>query len=172
LSSVSIEAIDLMRRLLTNKEDRLSCRRYRDNDIRGRRTPFFVFPNDADDIKAHPFFEDIPWENLHLTTPPWLPAIKRDQDPAKWFDDEDQILKDNSELDADFNEPTAGLANGDAPIKRPRDKILRDPVTAPMALEARKATAFLGYEYRRPELRRRTSSRCCFSRGPVFENCL
>jgi hypothetical protein len=34
--------------------------------------------------------------------------------------------------------------------KRPRDIILRDAATGPSALEARKAGAFLGYEYRQP----------------------
>jgi len=36
--------------------------------------------------------------------------------------------------------------------KRPRDKILRDPITAPIALKVRKQNGFLGYEYRRPEV--------------------
>lgn len=34
--------------------------------------------------------------------------------------------------------------------KRPRDIILRDPLLGPTALEARKRTAFLGYDYRQP----------------------
>lgn len=34
--------------------------------------------------------------------------------------------------------------------KRPRDMVLRDPVTGPEALEIRKASAFLGYDYRQP----------------------
>ncbi|EXJ91391.1 hypothetical protein A1O1_04503 [Capronia coronata CBS 617.96] len=36
--------------------------------------------------------------------------------------------------------------------KRPRDMILRDPITGSEALEIRKASAFLGYDYRQPIL--------------------
>ncbi|OAP61947.1 hypothetical protein AYL99_04150 [Fonsecaea erecta] len=37
-------------------------------------------------------------------------------------------------------------------MKRPRDIILRDPVTGPPALETRKLGAFMGYEYRQPTM--------------------
>ena len=54
---------------------------------------FFVCINDAEDIKSHPFFQGIGWDTLHLSRPPWIPRIKEGQDIAKYFDDEDQILK-------------------------------------------------------------------------------
>lgn len=39
-----------------------------------------------------------------------------------------------------------------APAKRARDKILRDPVAGPVALEVRKRNAFLGYTWHRSDL--------------------
>ena len=46
-------------------------------------------PNDADDIKAHPFFRDINWDDLlhKRVTPPFLPTIKNASDTT-WFDTE------------------------------------------------------------------------------------
>lgn len=39
-----------------------------------------------------------------------------------------------------------------APAKRARDKILRDPVAGPVALEVRKRNAFLGYTWHRSDV--------------------
>ena len=44
-------------------------------------------PNDAEDIKAHPYFKDVDW-NKYLKkeiTPPFVPKLKNDQD-LKYFD--------------------------------------------------------------------------------------
>ena len=75
-------------RLLAEKEVGLCSRRYVQNkyqnaeffgtkastssrnavfqDMKGR----FIYPDVAVDIKAHPFFRSIDWQNLHLMTPP------------------------------------------------------------------------------------------------------
>ncbi|KAF2436111.1 kinase-like protein [Tothia fuscella] len=211
LPPVSHSAIDLISSLLTEKETRLSCRRYKDNDLwharRGRPiasraartstsgTPYFVFDNDAEDIKNHSFFKGVEWSEMHLSRPPWMPVIGRDQSIARWFEDESEIVDSSGEGGTSDNPiptpptiavtpatdnmiPTPSPATAqigtckqpeatatsssisqdqDEPKqhvkekKRPRDKILRDPDMAPTALAERKAKAFLGYTYRRPE---------------------
>ncbi|KAK8236888.1 serine/threonine-protein kinase cbk1 [Phyllosticta capitalensis] len=134
LEPVSYNAIELITLLLTDKEDRLSSPRYKENNfhpqpfprhqrhrsfgMRGTGAGFsyrtssvpqtaaygepsaqrqhprvnFVFPDDAVQIKAHPFFCGIRWERLHLEPPPWVPQIRHGQDLTKYFDDEHQIL--------------------------------------------------------------------------------
>jgi protein-serine/threonine kinase len=104
---VTNQAIDLINSLLTDKEHRLSCRRYRDNDMSTRSqesgvrrpmtrfptaAPYFIVADDAEDIKAHSFFRGVVWEEMHLSRPPWIPTIKRDQSLAKWFEDESEIM--------------------------------------------------------------------------------
>jgi protein-serine/threonine kinase len=72
LMPVSRNAIDLMMRLIEERQDRLSAKRYRENDwvLRDRAagarrnrnvntTGHIVFPSDAEDIKSHPFFRNI-----------------------------------------------------------------------------------------------------------------
>jgi protein-serine/threonine kinase len=160
LSPVSEQAINLIARLLTNKEDRLSCRRYRDNDLRGRRNgrvssryPYFVHPCDAEDIKSDTWFHNIPWNNIQHSVPPWIPSVKRDQDLAKWFEDEDQILGTSDNIGGEETEPSLGQEKlkSKTPAKRARDKILRDPVSGPVALEVRRRNAFLGYTWHRSD---------------------
>ena len=95
-------------RLLTEKEHRLCSRKYIQNDYYrakrlGTRTSpslenavfqdakgYFVYPNDAEDIKVHPFFHGIDWQNLHLMTPPEIPNVKNRLD-TKYFDQEGPI---------------------------------------------------------------------------------
>lgn len=99
---VPADAIDLMTRLLQDKEYRLSSPKYRLNDClrpsakkdffylinelnrdyRGN----FVFPDDAADIKAHPFFRNIHWAGLHLQKPPFIPKVRNWKD-TRFFDD-------------------------------------------------------------------------------------
>ncbi|KAL4896098.1 kinase-like domain-containing protein [Aspergillus ambiguus] len=97
---VSSEAIDLISNLLHEKEYRLSCAKYRTNDYRSvprhlfcnvdipSQNPegFYVYPDDAVDIKAHPFFHDTRWEDLHRTPPPFIPRVKGWED-TRYFDD-------------------------------------------------------------------------------------
>lgn len=47
--------------------------------------------------------------------------------------------------------PPAKKGKKDKQKKRPRDRLLRDPKTAKLVMEARKKSAFLGYTYRRPK---------------------
>ncbi|KAB5580697.1 kinase-like protein [Coniochaeta sp. 2T2.1] len=55
-------------------------------DFSGR----YVFPNDAEDIKAHKWFRGIPWDRLHQLQPPFVPRI-RSVDDTHYFDEEDEI---------------------------------------------------------------------------------
>lgn len=110
---VTRNAIDLMMRLLEDKEYRLSARRYQDNDLVIRNkvlrtrhmrnfhcTGQIVFSNDAEDIKNHPFFRNIQWHTLHLTRPPFIPRVHGSQPITKYFDDEAEIMSASDHLDS------------------------------------------------------------------------
>lgn len=105
---VSRRCRDLMASLITDKEYRLCSKRYcmkdltssawyspsagsgtgssckmRNCDFAGR----FVFPYDAEDIKAHKWFRSIPWERLHELRPPLIPQLRSVED-TRYFDGE------------------------------------------------------------------------------------
>lgn len=99
--------------LLEERQGRLSAKRYRENDwilrdkTMGTRryrhlndTGHIVFPNDAEDIKAHPFFRHIQWSTLHLTRPPFVPRVHGGQPITKYFDDEAEIMSASDHLDS------------------------------------------------------------------------
>ncbi|OMJ74398.1 hypothetical protein SteCoe_26695 [Stentor coeruleus] len=54
---ISPEAVDLILKLLRDPNDRLGCR-------------------GVDEIKAHPFFKNIDWENIRNTNAPYIPEIR------------------------------------------------------------------------------------------------
>ncbi|GLB02587.1 hypothetical protein AtubIFM57258_003945 [Aspergillus tubingensis] len=100
---VSAEAIDLINNLLQEKEHRLSSNKYRVNDSVTFRLAakhplysmdprnknyrgFYVYPNDATDIKSHPFFCCINWNEIHQSMPPFIPKVKGWED-TRYFDD-------------------------------------------------------------------------------------
>ncbi|KIW05724.1 uncharacterized protein PV09_03581 [Verruconis gallopava] len=101
--------------------------------IRNQESRFTV-----EQIKGHEFFRTargFDWDNLPRTRPPWIPALQRhNDDVARWF------------------EPASQIGSLEEKHKRPRDKILRDPVCGPIAMEIRKRTAFLGYTFRRSDI--------------------
>ena len=116
--------MDLMSRLLRSKELRLCSPKYANNDrvistnrclsrtIRqtnqhytGSRAPLqFAYPDDAEDIKAHPFFYGIRWNSLHKDTPPFIPHVQHDV--AEYFEPEKDLLTDmsNDESDSEYEE--------------------------------------------------------------------
>lgn len=121
---VSRNAIDLIMRLLEERQDRLSTKRYRENDwvlrdkatgtrrVRNLMGPgHIVFPNDAEDIKSHPFFRNIQWSALHMTRPPFVPRVHNGQSITKYFDEEHEILSASDHLDSSSYE-----AMGDVPV--------------------------------------------------------
>ncbi|EGC46466.1 serine/threonine protein kinase cbk1 [Histoplasma capsulatum var. duboisii H88] len=105
---ISAEAIDLIGQMLQEKEYRLCSRKYMLNDyVHSKRLPggllnwpsdkqstnyqgYYVYPDDAGDIKDHPFFKGIRWEELHYRKPPFVPKVKNWED-TKYFEDEDPI---------------------------------------------------------------------------------
>jgi hypothetical protein len=47
---------------------------------------YYVYPNDAADIKIHPFFRGIRWQELHMCQPPMVPRVRNWED-TRYFDD-------------------------------------------------------------------------------------
>jgi protein-serine/threonine kinase len=100
-------ALDLMQGILTDKDVRLSSRQYRQNEAArvGRRpsnpmTPQakHVYPNGSEEIKAHEFFHGIPWAHMHLKSPPFVPRVRQKQSITKYFEDEKDIVSEESSL--------------------------------------------------------------------------
>lgn len=175
---------DLVFRLLQEPEIRLSTGQYWHNDwvqlderhcmeadknsrdYAGRH----VYSNDAEDIKRHPFFNNIPWGHLQAMAAPWDPCAKPG-DLTQWFDSELEIL--GTEDEGAAAPPALGASEETEALisqlvdgkhdsiakpsrkaetkKRARDKVLRDPKMMETVMEARKKGAFLGYTYRRPK---------------------
>jgi protein-serine/threonine kinase len=101
------DVIDLMQAILTDKEIRLSSRQYRQQEPRmGRRISNppaatqakHVYANDGDEIKAHRVFRDIPWSRMHLCSPPFVPRIREKQSITKYFEEEKDIVTDESSM--------------------------------------------------------------------------
>lgn len=100
--------MDLINRILQEKEHRLCSKKYLLNDYQhSKRRPGqlitspankhskdyqgnYVYADDAADIKAHPFFQGLSWDRLHLTRPPFVPDVKS-RDDTKYFDEEEPI---------------------------------------------------------------------------------
>jgi protein-serine/threonine kinase len=49
-----------------------------------------VYSYDAEDLKAHKWFRGIPWDRLHLITPPFVPQISSVED-THYFEEEEPI---------------------------------------------------------------------------------
>jgi hypothetical protein len=141
---VSRDAIDLMMKLLEERQDRLSAKRYRENDwvlrdkaVGTRRvrnlnvTGHIVYPNDAEDIKSHPFFRNIQWSTLHMTRPPFVPRVHGGQPITKYFDDENEIMSGSDHLDSSSYEAVEGLAVPDLAALLPEDEVT--PIAMPCA---------------------------------------
>ena len=64
--TLSEEAEDLINKMINNQEERLG-------------------KNGIEEIKAHPFFKDIDWDNIRNTKAPFIPDIKNDYD-TKYFE--------------------------------------------------------------------------------------
>lgn len=130
---VSFDAMELINSLLQEKEHRLCSKRYRLNDYQhSKRTPgqliarradphaqdyqgTYVYPDDASDIKAHPFFRRISWDRLHLTRPPFVPDVSG-LDDTKYFDEEEPI--------SDVDDAASQSYLGDASDEETGDAVL------------------------------------------------
>ncbi|KAL4810895.1 hypothetical protein BDV18DRAFT_165371 [Aspergillus unguis] len=112
---VSAEAIDVINSLLQEKEFRLSSNKYKVNDAVTARPSkcffykpdgtnqnyqgLYVYPNDAADIKSHPFFRGINWEEIHRMSPPFIPKVRGWED-TRYFED-GEYLTDHDEESSD-----------------------------------------------------------------------
>lgn len=75
---------------------------------------FFVYPDDADDIRNHPFFYGIPWDNMQDYNPPFVPRVQSWED-TKYFDDEGPI----SDIDSATSEDSMQAVRLETPILNP-----------------------------------------------------
>lgn len=114
--------MDLINSLLQEKEHRLCSKQYRQNDYqltqlvagqmvsaRANRESqdyqgYFVYANDASDVKKHPFFHNLSWDRLHLSRPPFVPDVKG-RDDTRYFDEEEPVS------DADDASTTCSVAD-------------------------------------------------------------
>lgn len=55
-----------------------------------------MYANGAEEIKSHKFFQGIPWSQMHLVQPPFVPRVKENQSITKYFEDEKDIVTDDS----------------------------------------------------------------------------
>ncbi|KAL3478128.1 hypothetical protein BJX99DRAFT_115123 [Aspergillus californicus] len=117
---VSAEAIDLINSLLQEKEFRLSCNKYKANDMLTSRPSkcFFykpeassqnhqghhVYPNDATDIKTHAFFRGINWEDIHRMSPPFVPKVRGWEDTRYFEDGEYPSDHDDESTDSEVDQ--------------------------------------------------------------------
>jgi protein-serine/threonine kinase len=68
----------------------------------------FVFSNDAEEIRAHKWFRNVPWDRLHLQTPPFVPQI-RSADDTRYFEDDERISDWSSTVESSAEEAPMGL---------------------------------------------------------------
>lgn len=147
---VSKEAIDLIIRILQEREDRLCSLRYRVNDIligrpvtsnflysmdRRNINSYYVFPNDAVEIKAHPFFRGVQWDQLHLTPPPMIPRVRGWED-TRYFKDwkssgpADELLTESENEESDEkSDETPNESNTEASSPAQNQPLLEQPVS-------------------------------------------
>lgn len=147
---VSSRCQHLIACLIQDKGSRLCSRRYQFKDMqqqsqpasdRSAQTDFisrFVFPYDAEDLKAHRWFKGVPWEKLHELDSPFVPIL-RSADDTQYFNDEEPItdLSDSDDNDEDqaLPEPeiSASVAHLDAAIDQ--DGANDNATTIPMIPE-------------------------------------
>jgi hypothetical protein len=74
---------------------------------------YYVYPDDAEDIRAHPFFRGTRWNELHLRKPPFIPKVKSWED-TKYFD-EDEPISDIDDRSTDASAEDTHNEVGQAP---------------------------------------------------------
>jgi protein-serine/threonine kinase len=149
---VSSRGQHLIASLIQEPGTRLCSQRYQYKDIQqqsqfassaviGPNQPFtgrFVFPYDAEDIKAHKWFKGVPWERLHELDPPFIPLLRSTED-TKYFDD-DEPITDLSDSDDD--------EDGDGALPLPETSTHASNKKGLEALEGRSASGLIGQKAR------------------------
>jgi protein-serine/threonine kinase len=84
----------------------------------------YVFPADAEDIKAHRWFKGVPWQHLHQLKPPFVPTIRTDDD-THYFEEEEPISdwgesSESSDEEADLPEAGEGMPAPEPDNQTPR----------------------------------------------------
>jgi len=90
---VSVNAENLIRSLICSVEDRLGF----------------------EEIKAHPFFHGIDWENLRSSQAPWVPDISGPTCTQNFDDFDDHKGVDHSEASSQDHTPKESIGNAPAP---------------------------------------------------------
>ncbi|KAJ5643272.1 uncharacterized protein N7484_005779 [Penicillium longicatenatum] len=174
---VSQEAVNLISRILQERHYRLCSQEYQANDVLSGRpvtaqflysmdprykaiTSYFVYPNDAADIKAHPFFRGIRWNELHMTQPPLIPRVRNWED-TRYFDDwkgiakiDEASPKSDSEGDDTDREEKLDSAAPEHPQSQP-GPALEPPTTGTAPAMAAEASAKKAQEAERRRERKR-----------------
>ncbi|KAI0395762.1 kinase-like protein [Xylariaceae sp. FL0594] len=147
---ISRRCMDLIANLVCERDHRLSSSRYRTREMGVEHPPMppgknrlrarsrdqkgrAVYPQDAEDIKAHKWFRDIPWEQLHLITPPFVPRITSIED-THYFDEEEPI-SDWSESGSDDDNSSSEEENAEATVAV--TNMERNPLWSPAAIDTR-----------------------------------
>ncbi|KAF3899215.1 Serine/threonine-protein kinase cbk1 [Trichophyton interdigitale] len=177
---VSDNAINLIEQILQKKDRRLSSQKYLLNDYNSsdranKNYPgYYVYPDDATDIKDHAFFKNIEWEAIQYSRPPFVPKVRNWED-TRYFNvavmdrndgtteeilpDDAEVGNDNAAPNTKQNQQNPNAVENTSNVKKAakkkgkrkaRDKILRDENMGKIALNIRKREAFLGYSYQRP----------------------
>lgn len=199
---------ELMYHLIQDKKHRLSSKLYAMKDLEeqgvGITTNLLrhhVFPHDGEDIRAHKWFKQIPWDQMHTLKPPFIPNVTSFDD-TQYFNESEPIedwsdsspsagltvdevtsvlegfrpavqsmgvhlvakphdstalrkLDEHIEAQADLNTDEKNILKqfmrlyGRKQRKRPRDLLLRDDKLKKIVMDTRKASAFIGYTWRR-----------------------
>lgn len=135
---VSREVQDLIENLICEKEDRLGSKStssaVKPNGLyMASRKSAVLGLGDASEIKLHPWFKGIDWENLHKKTPPFRPQLSSEID-TRYFEDN---------IDDNPLAPPGGEVE-----RKPKDPMLRDKNHGKEILKMRKELAFKGYTYK------------------------
>ncbi|CAI2176676.1 4200_t:CDS:2 [Funneliformis geosporum] len=135
---VSRDVQDLIEHLICEKEDRFGSKMtssaVKPNGLymANRKSTVLVL-GDASEIKLHPWFKGIDWENLHKKTPPFRPQLSSEID-TRYFEDN---------IDDNPLAPPGGEVE-----RKPKDPMLRDKHHGKEILRMRKELAFKGYTYK------------------------
>ena len=121
-------ALDLMQSILTDKDVRLSSRQYRQSEAaRLTRRPSnpvtaqgkHAYPNGSEDIKCHEFFRGMPWADMHARPPPFVPRVREKQSITKYFEDEKDIVsEESSPYSSSTSDHTGNTGSGDTAAER------------------------------------------------------